>query len=303
MATLVFFHAHPDDEAIATGGTIARMADEGHRAILVFATKGEVGEVPEGFLEEDTELGDIREAEARKAAEILEAEEVFWLGYRDSGMETEVKEKPNSPDFSHANAKEASQKLTEILDRVSADVLTIYDPIGGYGHPDHIQVHIVGTQAASLAKKTPDLYWATMNREHFMRLREENEELREAMDGVEQDLNQDEAEDVASLQYQMKNPEGSDVQLPSSKDEDKQDEPENNFGWPEAEITHFIDVTKYMEQKIASLKAHTSQIPEDSFFLKLTGESQIAAFGTEWYVKQGANAHQSSSQKLTSFFD
>src|SRR5688500_4597848 len=96
-ATLVSFHAHPDDECIVTGGTIARAARDGHRVVLVFATRGEVGEVPDGFLEPGESLADRREAEARRAAEILGVDRVEFLGYRDSGMaDTDTMHDPSS---------------------------------------------------------------------------------------------------------------------------------------------------------------------------------------------------------------
>src|SRR5918999_769152 len=86
MATLVTVHAHPDDEAIACGGTIAKAAKKGHRVVIVFGTRGEHGEVAEGFLEPGEELAARREAEAHRAAELLGAQRVEFLGYRDSGM-------------------------------------------------------------------------------------------------------------------------------------------------------------------------------------------------------------------------
>src|SRR5947209_18687426 len=86
MATLVTFHAHPDDEAIACGGTMARAADDGHRVVLVFATRGEHGEVADGVLGPSETLEQRREREARRAAEILGVARVEFLGYRDSGM-------------------------------------------------------------------------------------------------------------------------------------------------------------------------------------------------------------------------
>src|SRR3954452_4150387 len=86
MATVVFFHAHPDDEAIATGGTMAKLAAAGHRIVLVTATRGEHGEVEEGFLDEGEALGARREQETHAAAEALGAARVEFLGYVDSGM-------------------------------------------------------------------------------------------------------------------------------------------------------------------------------------------------------------------------
>ena len=86
MATAVFFHAHPDDEALATGGTMALLADQGHRVVLVVATNGEEGEPVDGVLAEGEALGDRRATEVAEAAAILGAVRVEYLGYRDSGM-------------------------------------------------------------------------------------------------------------------------------------------------------------------------------------------------------------------------
>src|SRR4051812_47988883 len=86
VATLVCFHAHPDDESIATGGGMRRAADEGHDVVLVVATGGEEGEVAEGFLADGELLGDRRLQETIASAEVLGVKSVEWLGYRDSGM-------------------------------------------------------------------------------------------------------------------------------------------------------------------------------------------------------------------------
>ncbi len=86
MATLVFFHAHPDDESIGTGGTIAKAAALGHRVIVVVATKGEHGAQPEGMLQPGETLAQRRVAETTEAARILGVQRLEFLGYRDSGM-------------------------------------------------------------------------------------------------------------------------------------------------------------------------------------------------------------------------
>src|SRR5688500_2005209 len=149
MATLVCFHAHPDDESIATGGVMAKAADEGHTVVLVVATGGEEGEVPDGFLDEGELLGARRLLETNASAEVLGVQHVEWLGYRDSGMvDTETTKNPEC--FWQADVEEAAQKLAAILRKHDADVLTIYDWNGNYGHPDHVQVHRVGARAAEI---------------------------------------------------------------------------------------------------------------------------------------------------------
>ena len=162
MANLVFFHAHPDDEAIATGGTMALAADAGHHVTLVLATRGEHGEPNDGVLAPGESLAERREEEARRSAEILGVHVVEFLGYHDSGM---VGERTNHDPLSfwQADRDEAGGRLAEILRRVEADVLVGYDPNGTYGHPDHVQVHHVGARGAEQAG-IERVFWATANR-------------------------------------------------------------------------------------------------------------------------------------------
>src|SRR3954469_7173644 len=114
MATLVCFHAHPDDECIATGGVMAKAAKEGHRVVLVTATRGEHGEVAEGFLEPGEALWERRVRETEAAAEILGVSRVEFLGYVDSGMiGTSTNDAPES--FWQADIDEAAERLAKIL--------------------------------------------------------------------------------------------------------------------------------------------------------------------------------------------
>ncbi|HUQ39089.1 MAG TPA: PIG-L family deacetylase [Acidimicrobiales bacterium] len=168
MATIVFFHAHPDDEAIATGGTMARLSDEGHRVVLVTATGGELGEVADGFLDPGETLAERRAREVEAAARILGAARGEFLGYHDSGMiDTPANEAPES--FWQAPTEEAAERLATILREESADVLTCYDHHGNYGHPDHIKVHQVGVRAAELAG-TRRVYEATVDRDAIVEM-------------------------------------------------------------------------------------------------------------------------------------
>jgi LmbE family N-acetylglucosaminyl deacetylase len=167
MATLVFFHAHPDDESIATGGSMRRAADEGHRVVLVLATMGEHGEVAEGFLDAAETLGERRLVETQRSAEILGVSVVEFLGYVDSGM-MDTPQNDGEGSFWRADVEEAAQRLATILERESADVLTVYDDNGNYGHPDHIQVHRVGVRAAAMAGVT-EVFESTVNRDEMLR--------------------------------------------------------------------------------------------------------------------------------------
>lgn len=252
MATLVSFHAHPDDESIATGGSMAKAADAGHRVVLVVGTRGEQGEPQEGVLDEGEALWERRVVETHASAGILGADRVEFLGYEDSGMMGEpTNDNPNC--FWQADVEQAAEKLAALLREVDADVLTIYDDHGGYGHPDHIQVHRVGRRAAELAG-VDRVFQSTMNRDHIRRLMEQR----------------DAAVDAAM------------------SDEDRPDVSEDaTFGSAEALITHAIDVTGVVNRKRASMQAHRSQIGPDTFFLKMPTEAFTLAFGTEWYIQLG----------------
>src|SRR3954463_16350460 len=162
---LVSFHAHPDDESLLTGGTLARAAAEGHRVVLVVATCGERGlaGVQDGG---GAELAGIRMRELDASADALGCARVVPLGYGDSGLHP-------SPDdaeaFANADVETAAKALADILRDAAADVLLVYDRHGGYGHPDHVQVHRVGTRAAALAG-TPFVLEATVDRTALQRV-------------------------------------------------------------------------------------------------------------------------------------
>jgi LmbE family N-acetylglucosaminyl deacetylase len=155
MATVVAFHAHPDDEVILTGGTLARAAAAGHRVVLVTATDGRMND------EDD----DLRLNELRCSAGILGVHRVECLGYADSGYgPVFYPDPPQRVRFGRADVEEAAQRLADILRDEDADLLLSYERNGGYGHRDHVQVHHVGKRAAELAA-TPRVLEATMSRE------------------------------------------------------------------------------------------------------------------------------------------
>ena len=247
--TLVTFHAHPDDESIATAGTMARAKAEGHRVVLVLATRGELGEYAPEALAPGESLTERRVAELHAAAELLGVDRVEFLGYRDSGMDGEASNDA-AGSFARADVDEAATKLADLLREEDADVLTVYDDHGGYGHPDHVQVHRVGVRAAELAG-TKRVYESTMNRSFIQGL------LRERADEI---------------------PEG---EGPNVADMD-------NFGSPEEIITTTVDVGDYVDRKRAAMQAHASQIPADSFFLSLPLDAFRAAFGREWFIRRDA---------------
>ncbi len=163
--TLVSFHAHPDDEALLTAGTLARLTAEGHRVVLVVATAGEAG-LTSQTLAGAAPLGATRTAELERSAAALGCARVVLLGYADSGMPDAPTGHPKA--FTTADLDEAAERLARVLVEESADALTIYDPAGGYGHGDHIRVHDVGVRAAALAG-TPVVLEATIDRRPLIR--------------------------------------------------------------------------------------------------------------------------------------
>ncbi|MEW5828124.1 MAG: PIG-L family deacetylase [Chloroflexota bacterium] len=149
--TILAVLAHPDDESFGMGGTLALYARKGFEVYLVCATRGEAGTVDDEHLKGFASVAEMREAELRCAAEHLGLKDVFFLGYRDSGM-------PGSEDNQHPNAQinapldEVAGKVVQYIRSLEPDVVLTFDPIGGYRHPDHIHIQ----QATVLAFEKAD---------------------------------------------------------------------------------------------------------------------------------------------------
>ena len=255
--TIVLFHAHPDDEAIATGGTMARAKSEGHRVVLVSATRGELGE-----------YAPMRSHRARRwstAASPSSTRPARCSASTGSSSSTtstrgwRAKPTNDAPgSFWTADIDEAAKRLAAILDEEHADVLTVYDENGNYGHPDHIQVHRVGVRAAELAG-TRRVYEATANRDHIRRLME---------------------------------------QVPQEPGSPESPADLETLGVTEDQITTTVDVRDFVDQKRAAMIAHASQIPADSFFLQLPLDAFREAFGWEWFIRRDAAANCSRRHPL-----
>jgi len=218
----------------------------------VVATKGENGEVAEGFLSPGETLAERRVKEQEEACRILGIARLEWLGYVDSGMiGTPENDAPES--FWSADVDAAAARLAAILEDESADILTFYDPAGTYGHPDHIQCHRVGSKAGELAG-TPRLYESVANRDHIKEglARLSEEELRGVQEG--------------------------------GLDPDALDE----LGVSASEITTAVDVRDYLGLKRSAMAAHASQISDTSFFLAMPPEMFEMSFGTEWFIRRDA---------------
>jgi LmbE family N-acetylglucosaminyl deacetylase len=253
MATIVYCHAHPDDEASQTSGAMARAADEGHRVVVVFATNGDHGEVAADAVEDET-VAAYRRREADASARVIGLARVAWLGYADSGM-TGWAQNDAEESFHRADLDEAARRLADVLDEEDADVLVGYDWHGGYGHPDHVKVHHLVHRAATLARRTPRLLESTMNRTRMAR---QFAEAKAA--GLEIDWDPDQPMDDG-----------------------------NPFGTPEDEITWEVDVAAFLDRKRAALEAHRSQASDIEEFLTMPSEIFAQAFGSEYYIEPGVD--------------
>ncbi len=258
VPTIVFVHAHPDDEASQTSGSMARAAAEGHRVVVVFATNGDHGEDPDDLAEGETVV-DRRRREAQVSAEVLGVHRVAWLGYSDSGMTGwEQNEHPGS--FHQADLDEAATRLAEMLDDEGADVVVGYDWHGGYGHPDHIQVHRVGLAAVWAAPDlaryplaegeeqwlVPKVYWSSWPRSRRRRFAE----IRLAAGEITQ-------EDYEAAAVS---------------------------GTPD-ELLTMVDTGRWVDVKLAALRAHRSQIPEDWFMLRVDEDMREEVVGRESFYR------------------
>ena len=271
---LLLVHAHPDDETIGTGATMAKYVAEGRAVTLVTCTAGEMGEVlvPElAHLAADRDdlLGEHRRHELADAMSILGVKDYRFLGgfgtYRDSGMKWHEDGHAIPADETHANAfwhadlNEAADHLVAVIREVRPQVLVTYDQFGHYGHPDHIQAHRVATYAAALAAvpsyrldmgepwDVAKIYWTAMSEE---RMREGIRRLREAGD---------------TETFEGWDPDGD---LPMTT--------------PDRYITARVDGTAYVEQKMTALAAHRTQVEQDGPFFR-GGESAHAYWGEECY--------------------
>jgi LmbE family N-acetylglucosaminyl deacetylase len=261
--TLVSFHAHPDDEALYTGGTLARAVAEGHRVLVVVATDGAAGLASRQAAGE--RLADVRLEELRRSARALGGVELRTLGYDDSGLDGLAGRDGSA--FARSEVEPAAERLAEILIAESADVLTVYDPAGGYGHPDHAQVRKVGVRAAEIAA-TRVVLEATVDRDSLVSTTRILRSLRLVPAGW--------GPQVFESAYT-----------------------------PRALITHRVDVRDYYPQKRAAMAAHASQATADSgdrtiaAFLRLPGFVFRQVFGHEWFVEIG---RRPSARKLDDVF-
>ena len=257
---LLLVHAHPDDETINNGITMAKYAQEGAKVTLVTCTRGEEGEV---LVEElgnlasnrDDKLGEHREIELKNAMKLLGIEDYRFLGapdkkWRDSGM-IGTPQNERSDVFWQANLEEVAQELVKIILETKPQVLITYDEIGGYGHPDHIKANQVAMKAADLAAnqgwKISKIYWNTMPRSVIQNGIEKMKEVGSSFFGAE-----------------------SADELPFAK--------------PDELVSTVIRGVEYVPQKLEAMKAHATQIAVDGPFFALSNNLGLSVWGDEYYT-------------------
>jgi N-acetyl-1-D-myo-inositol-2-amino-2-deoxy-alpha-D-glucopyranoside deacetylase len=247
MATLLLVHAHPDDEAISTGGVMMKAKAHGHRVVNVTATRGEAGEIYN--MDEASSrprLGEIRTAELAAADEILGVDRQEFLGYRDSGMvDTADNKDPRS--FHQAKLEVAAGRLAAILREERPAVVVTYADDGVYGHPDHIKAHHVTNAALDILERegspVSKLYYTAIPRSRMEAFVEQMpEEAKQAMSGNMR---------IA--------------------------------GTPDELVTTEIDVRDYVTEKRDAFRAHVSQNDPTSWFATMQDQVYELAFGTEFY--------------------
>jgi N-acetyl-1-D-myo-inositol-2-amino-2-deoxy-alpha-D-glucopyranoside deacetylase len=245
--SLLLVHAHPDDESIGTGATMAKYAAEGARVTLVTCTLGEMGEIIPPDLRHllPDELGQHRIGELERACAALRVTDHRFLGgegrFRDSGM-MGLPDNDDPRCFWQANVDEAAGLLATVIEEVAADVIVTYDSNGFYGHPDHIQAHRVAWRAHELTGRKAKFYATAVPRSMLaeaVRLPEESWFVRTT------DL---------------------------------------SVGVPDDQVTTEIDATKYLDAKIAAMRAHETQITVDGEFFALSNEMGLRVLATEYFT-------------------
>lgn len=257
---LLLVHAHPDDETINNGVTMAKYAALGAQVTLVTCTRGEEGEVLVNELanlasDKDDKLGEHREIELKDAMDELGIKDFRFLGapskkWRDSGM---MGTPANDRDdvFWQADLEEASNELVKIILEIKPQVLITYDEFGGYGHPDHIKAHRVAMRAAELAAnqgwQVSKIYWNTMPRSVIQMGIEKMKEVGSDFFGAES------ADDLP-------------------------------FAKPDELVSTVVNAPEYVPAKLAAMKAHATQISVDGPFFALSNNLGLSVWGDEYYT-------------------
>jgi N-acetyl-1-D-myo-inositol-2-amino-2-deoxy-alpha-D-glucopyranoside deacetylase len=257
MAVLLCVHPHPDDESIACGGVLARAASEGVHTVVVTCTAGEEGENLAGIDLGDVPLVEHRRRELAEAVAILQVGTHHMLGYRDSGM-VGTPGNAHPACFHQADLEEAAGRLAAIIRVERPDAVVSDDANGSYGHPDHIKANRVTIRAVALAAdadadvagapwQVPRRYVHTFSRS---RLLAAHRALRAA--------------GLVSPFGDGEEPDG--------------------FGADDAEVTTTVDVLPYVTTKFAAMRAHASQVGEESFFMNVPDVLVGDLLGVEEFI-------------------
>ena len=279
---LVLVHAHPDDEALGTGGTIARYSAEGAHVCLITCTNGELGEVADvpdlGSVEEVRErLGDVRAAELEEACRRLGTVDLRMLGFHDSGMAgTAANEDPNV--FFNRDIDEPVRKIVPILREVRPQVLVTYNEFGFYGHPDHIRAHEAALRAAEAAgdpayapgagapHEVEKIYYTAVPKSLLRTAREMAKEV--GWDDADDAFTEEEIERIAT---------------------------DDEF------ITTAVDVSSFIDRKFSALEAHRTQLGTTQWVLGMPAEYRALGFGTEHYVLARSTVRRSEGTEQDLF--
>lgn len=252
-------HAHPDDEAISTGGVLARYSAEGVRTVLVTCTDGGCGDDPDGRkpgdegFDRDAVVAE-REEELARSCKVLGVHHQESLGYPDSGMMGWPQN--DAPDsFWSTPVEQASEKLAELFRRYEPDVVVTYDANGFYGHPDHIQAHRITMAAAEATGIPRKVYYTAVPRSAIIQFGGRLKEL-----GI--DLS-----------------DGAEVGV-----EEEEPGPRAEWGTPDEQVTTYVDVSAVADRKYDSLLAHASQ-SENIFFLRMGRDVFAELMSTEAFVR------------------
>ena len=259
--TLLCVHPHPDDEAIACGGVLARYGDEGVATHVVTCTGGEAGENLAGIDLGEHDLVWHRRQEMADAAAVLELTGHHWLGFRDSGM-AGTDDNTHAEAFAAADLYEAAGRLARVLRDLRPDVVVSDDEHGTYGHPDHVRAHRVTERAVAMAA---DPWWDTGQEPWQVAKRYVHTLSRDRMWRIHELLT---AQGLASPfgEGALAGPDD----LP--------------FGSPDEAVTTRVDVGGWLDRKQGAMRAHRSQIADDSFFFNIPDDLADQGFGVEEFV-------------------
>jgi LmbE family N-acetylglucosaminyl deacetylase len=263
--TFLAVHAHPDDEASSTGGLYRLLANQGVRTVLVCCTNGECGDGPDGAKpsadhHDGDEVAAMRAIELDRSVEVLGINRLVRLGYRDSGM----KGWPQNSDpesFWATPVSVAAEKLATVLREERPQVIMTYNEYGFYGHPDHIQAHLITLAALKLIDYEPTLYFNAIPDSVMVRWRERWEQ---------EDRERKEADAAKGIVSEPETPAEEEEEIP--------------MGTPDDKIDAAIDVSSVTDAKFDALAAHKSQT-DNSFWMKMGREQFGQVMGNEWFVR------------------